>query len=177
METKLKDKLLKLYELAKRGVEGEKINAEKMLNKMLTKHGLTIEDIDQETPKDRYYKYTSLNSKTIVVQVILKVTNRHEIYGIKNYKEVCACVTDYEHVQILEQIDFHLEHFNKERKQFLEDFTNAYVQKHRLYRNIPDKEILKNLSDLSTEEKQAIWRMSNIKECLSNETYTKKLKA
>lgn len=34
MEEKTKQKLLKLYELSKRGIEGEKVNAENMLTKL-----------------------------------------------------------------------------------------------------------------------------------------------
>ncbi|CAM1374377.1 Protein of unknown function [Tenacibaculum litopenaei] len=174
MELKLKEKLSKLYELAKRGVDGEKINAELMLNKMLEKHGLTISDIDTETPKERYYPYTTTMSNTLIRQIIYRVTERTDIYSIRSYKEIVVKATDYEHIQILEQIDFHLENFNKERKQFLKDFTDAYVQKHRLFKETTEED-LKNRKPLTTEEKQAIWRMSAIKETLSNKTYTKKL--
>ena len=38
METNLKDKLQKLYTLSKRGVDGEKYNAEVMLRRLLEKH-------------------------------------------------------------------------------------------------------------------------------------------
>ncbi|MCT4665631.1 MAG: hypothetical protein N4A45_10395 [Flavobacteriales bacterium] len=174
MSDKLKDKLSKLYELTKRGVDGEKVNAEFMLNRLLEKHDLTIEDIDQETPKERYYPYTGLLKKKIILQIIYKVSNNESIYGVKGYKEIAAKVTDYQHVQILEMIDFHFENFEKERKQFLKDFTDAYVQKHRLFGE-PSEESLKTKKPLTAEEKQAIWRMMNIKECLSNKTYTKKL--
>lgn len=176
MENKLKDKLLKLYELAKRGVDGEKENAEFMLNKLLDKHGLTIQDIDQETPKKRWYKYTTNLSKKIISQIVFKVINNDSVYSVRGYKEVVAEVTDYQHIQILELIDFHLENFNKERKQFLNDFTSAYVQKHRLFRDTKDEDV-RGRKPLSIEEKQALWRMSNIKYCLSNKTYTKKIEA
>ncbi|MDO6813803.1 hypothetical protein [Tenacibaculum soleae] len=175
MEDKLKDKLLKLYELAKRGVAGEKVNAELMLNRMLNKHGLTIEDINQEIPKDRFYKYTTKLSDKLITQILFKVVGSKEIYGVKGYREVCAKVTDYQHIQILEMIDFHLSNFDKERKQFLNDFTSAYIQKHRLFRDTTYDNDIKEQKPLTTEEKQALWRMSNIKECLSNKSYVKKL--
>jgi hypothetical protein len=175
MENKLKDKLLKLYELAKRGVDGEKVNAEFMLNRMLQKHGLTIEDINQDTPKKRYYKYTTKLNNKIISQIAFKVLGTDEVYSVRGYKEVCITVNDYQHIQILEMIDFHLENFDKERKQFLNDFTSAYIQKHRLFRDTTYDDEVKESKPLTTEEKQALWRMSNIKDCLSNKTYTKKL--
>ena len=174
MEDRLKSKLLKLYELAKKGVDGEKINAELLLNKMLQKHNLTIENIIQEKPKERGYKYTTSLNKTLLVQIIFNVTKRSEIYGVRKSREVFSSVTDYEHIQILELLDFHLDNFNLEKKQLLNDFINAYVQKHKLYRDLPDSE-LKEDKPLTKEEEQAIWRMSNIKDILSNRSYTKKL--
>ncbi len=174
MEAKLKEKLLKLYELVKRGIDGEKVNAELMLNKLLKKHGLTIDNIDTEELKDFYYKYTTKISAKIIRQIIYRVTNRSRIWTVSSYKEIGTEASDYEHIQILEEIDFHLENFNKEKQQFLNDFTQAYIQKHRLFGE-PTEEHLKNTKPLTLEEKQAIWRMSAIKETLSNKTYTKKL--
>lgn len=172
MKIELKDKLLKLYELAKRGVGGEKTNAERFLNNLLEKHGLSIDDIDQELPKKRYYRYTTNHNEMLIAQVILKVTNNKQIWNVKHYKELAAEVTDYQHVQILELIDFHLDNYNQEKKIFLKDFTVAYVQKHKLFRDAPDE---RELKDLTQEEKEALWRMSNLKQNLSNKSYTKKL--
>ena len=45
MKEELKKKLLKLYELSKRGEGGEKVNAEMFLNKLLAKHNLTVDQM------------------------------------------------------------------------------------------------------------------------------------
>ncbi len=50
---KLQIKLRKIYELSQRGVEGEKENAQKMLNELLKKHNLSIDDI---FPNAKYKK-------------------------------------------------------------------------------------------------------------------------
>lgn len=174
MEDKLRSKLLKLYELAKRGVRGEKVNAEVILDKMLKKHGFTLEDINQEIPKKRYYKYSTKMKKSLITQIICKVTNRLAIYEHGNYKHLSTEATDYEHVQILELIDFHFKNFEEERKQFIQDFTGAYIQKHRLFKKTTDED-RENRQPLTSDEKAAIWRMSNIMEGMSNKTYVKKL--
>lgn len=175
---KLKDKLLKLYELAKRGVDGEKVNAEFLLRRMLEKHGLSIEDINQDMPKDRYYKFTNKMNEKMITQIMGKVINDSSIgiYRFKGYKEVTAKVTDYQHVQILELIDFHLDNFNKEKKQFLDDLTSAYVQKHKLFPESNEQD-LKDEKPLTIEEKLAIMRMLNLQDNLSDKTYIKKLKS
>lgn len=173
MESKLKDKLLKLYELAKRGVDGEKINAELMLNRLLDRHDLTIDDIDQELPRKRYYAYTTLAKKKLWLQIINKYTGSDNIYSIRGYKEVMCEVTDFQHVQIIEAMDFHNVHFDKERQRMLKDFTSAYVQKHRLFNEQKDDDSPRK--PLTIEERQAILRMMALKDNLSDETYIKKL--
>lgn len=176
LDVKLKDKLLKLYELSKRGVDGEKTNAELMLSRMLDKHNLSLDDIDQDIPKKRYYKYTTKMSKDIISQIAFKVLGSKEVYLVSGYREVSVTVTDFEHIQILEMIDFHLSNFEEERKLFLKDFTSAYIQKHRLFRDLDkDEDEAKRDKPLTLEEKQAIWRMMNIKNNLSDKSYTKKL--
>lgn len=47
----IKAKLRKLLELARQGVGGEKDNAQSILGKMLTKHGLTLMISIQNTPR------------------------------------------------------------------------------------------------------------------------------
>lgn len=46
---KIVDRLNKLLKLAEQGVGGEKTTAQKMLDKMLIKHGLSISDISDES--------------------------------------------------------------------------------------------------------------------------------
>lgn len=176
IEDKLKDKLLKLNELAKRGIGGEKLNAGAMLMKMLSKHGLSIEDINQEISKKRHYKYSTLQNKTIVIQIMFRVMNEssRSIYSVMHHKEVTAEVTDYEHIQILEMVDFHLDNFKEERKKLLDDLASAYVQKHNLFRETTNED-RKNKKPLTPEERAKLWRVSNIQECLTNKTYIKKL--
>src|SRR5690606_10587147 len=172
MEDKIKDRLIKHYELSKRGIGGERENAKLFLDQLLKKHNLTLEDIDSEQLRDRYYPYTTIWKRKIITQVICRVTNRFEIYGYKGLKELCSKVTDCEHIQILELIDFHFENFEKEKKVFLKDLESAYIQKHRLFRDTDDDQTTKNLT---AEEEMEIKRIISIYENLNNNTYTKKI--
>ena len=143
-------------------------------NKMLKKHDLTIDDINQDIPKNRFYPYTTNLKRKLIVQIVAKVATNPACYGVRGYREVSAKVNDYEHIQILELIDFHFDNFENERKRFLNDFTSAYIQKHRLFIE-RDEDFYDNQKPLTQKEKEAIWRMSAIKDCLSNNSYTKKL--
>ena len=49
-----KEILLKLKRLAERGINGEKENAEKLLNKMMKKYEISEEELEQEEEKIVY---------------------------------------------------------------------------------------------------------------------------
>ncbi len=53
----------KLKAHADRGFDGEKINAEKMLNRLLEKHGITIEDIEQDKKSDYFFNLNTIDSR------------------------------------------------------------------------------------------------------------------
>lgn len=172
MDDKLKDKLLKLLELAERGVDGEKENAAMLLDKMLKKHGLTIEDINSELPSLKYYYYTSIVSKKIINQIIYTVTGSAKVYADKRNKCIYSEVTDYQHVQILEMVDFHLENYKEEREKLLDTFTSAYVHKHNLFPVNSDE---KEEHEYTDADRQKALQILNLMRNLSDKTYTKKL--
>jgi len=175
LNQELKEKLLKLYELSKRGIGGEKTNAETFLQKLLDKHGLTIDDIDANVKKERFYKYTTKANKSIILQVIFSILGeKGSLYSNKSYKEVITDATDYENIQIIEKIDFHLENFEADRKQILNDFKSAYIQKHRLF-PMDNGDTDEECKPLTPEERAAIMRAAHLQTVLNNNTYTKKL--
>lgn len=66
----LKERLLKLYALAQRGVGGEKENAEKILKQLLLENGMSIEDLERsENTKrergDKWILYTMREGKEL----------------------------------------------------------------------------------------------------------------
>ena len=126
-------KILKVLELTRRGVDGEKTAAEALLNSLLKKHNLTLSDLESLTKQQRDYKYKSTDHKSIILQIIVMVTSTDEIYSVKNEKIIVVYVTDAEHVQILELIDFHLYNYKVERANILKALKSAYIQKHQLY--------------------------------------------
>lgn len=165
---KLTEKLLKLYRLAIRGEGGEKTNAVTLLNKLLDKHNLTLADIDSKLVQKRYYSYTTLINRTLIEQIIYKVTNVEQFRFRTDIKQIRAKVTNYQHVQILELIDFHIHNFKKEKEKFLKDFTNAYIEKHQLFGQSDDE-------DYDILDGEEIKRIEAIMNNLSDVFYQKKL--
>jgi hypothetical protein len=174
MNQKLQDKLQKLLALAKRGVGGEKVNAEKFLDQLLKKHNLTIDDIDQDNFKKRYFKYTNKENKTILNHVINKVLElrEYDLYTIKGFREFMVKITDYENIQIIELYDFHSTQLAKEKKQILNDLCNAYIQKHQLFRSSNSVNDNQQRQEIDFEK---LRRSRALEDVLENVTYQKKI--
>jgi hypothetical protein len=70
---RIKSKLQKLLALARQGVGGEKDNAQSVLNKLLAKHGLTIEDLDDagEPRTTRWFKFKGEQEGVLLTHCVL----------------------------------------------------------------------------------------------------------
>lgn len=70
MNDKVKEKLTKVYELVKRGVEGERQSAEKMLKKLLEKYNISEDELNSIDEKNYYFKYASNLDEWLLIQLI-----------------------------------------------------------------------------------------------------------
>lgn len=70
---KVIDKLKKLLALAERGERGEAYNARKILERELSLHGLTIEDLRSENVKERVFAYKTKDEATLFYQILSAV--------------------------------------------------------------------------------------------------------
>lgn len=75
----LKAKLAKVYELAKRGTDGEKQAAEALLDKLLNKHNLAGIDLDS-LDKERYvFTYTSEIEVKLMTRIMAYILEKPEL--------------------------------------------------------------------------------------------------
>lgn len=84
MNDKIKEKIIKVYELVKRGIAGEQQSAEKMLKKLLEKYNISVDNLIDE--KKYYFKYASKLDEWLLMQLIkyfFKEKN-YKLYRIKN---------------------------------------------------------------------------------------------
>jgi hypothetical protein len=99
---KIHARLMKLYELAKRGEHGERENAQRFLEKLLEKHGMTIADLDDAAT--RYYRlsYKSELEYKLLTQIICTVlqvnTFRAKLTPKSRYIEIQ--LTKAQHLEI-----------------------------------------------------------------------------
>lgn len=74
------DKLKKILQLAEKGIGGEKANAQKLLDRLLKKSGLTIEDLkDQEKKSLHYFRYKSWYEERLINQILMTVADDRKL--------------------------------------------------------------------------------------------------
>jgi hypothetical protein len=123
----------KILALATRGVGGEKTNAEKLLTALLAKHGLTLEDLGQDTTKPRSFQTRNEEEEYLIHHCTRKTNPDLKVWKsqMRGWRVVDA--TDYEYIQISEMYEFHRKNYAEERKRVLYNFDQAYYAKHDLF--------------------------------------------
>lgn len=155
-------RLNKLKALAEQGVGGEKIEAAKLLNKLLKKYYMSEADLGSEEVREIEITFKNKEEKTLLFQVCYKVFITQEacyekIYhrvrgkGSRNTK-IIKC-TPSEAAQIILFYDFYRDLWEREKAKMLE----AFIQKNRLFgestkdggSNMSDEEIAELLKHMS----------------------------
>jgi len=166
----IKQKLNKLLVLSRKGIDGEKVNAEILLQRLLKKYDLTITDIESEVRTKHIYPYSLKENKTILAQIIYHVVKDPTVWDVKGYRELCAETSEYEHIQINELREFHFDQFKKEKQKLLSDLTEAYVHKHSLY---SDRKA--TAEDLENIDLEKLSRVIKMQENLDNVSFQKRI--
>lgn len=135
-------KLRKLLALAKEGAAGERDNAERLLNALLQKHGLTLNAVDENRKEphefDAARKYHGLISNLFVNYFGGNERFRTDLhifcytYNPKKMRIVVDC-TPWEFVEFKELCDFHFKNYEREWRRVRKTFSDAYIAKHNLY--------------------------------------------
>ena len=136
---KVQDKLRKLQALAKRGVGGEKANAQRMLDKLLARHGLTIDDLADERREIRWFTAPTMFEKRLAFQILAKVCNTDDppAYRSKGRpKQIGIKVTPSEAIEF----ELYYETLRKAMDEHFQDAFSAFVQANRLFSNQPSND-------------------------------------
>jgi len=118
-----KERIKKLYALALRGVGGEKEQAKALLDKMLQKYALSLDDLDEEKVNRYILEYHGKEQEKLLIQTIYKVTGSHEeIYDLRDKRSGRACrtklaayCTEAQKAEIVFLFDFYCRLWEKER--------------------------------------------------------------
>jgi hypothetical protein len=165
----------KLKALSDRGIGGEKVNAQKLLDDLLKKHNLSIEDIENEKIDD-YYFSPKEKDEQLLYQITKRVNSEIKCYKIpqKKVKEyalkgnfIISCTLS-ESIEIEAMFDIYKKHLEKE----LEIFWYAFCKANNLLIQTNEK---REFSSLSSEEVENITRSYAMANNIKAETYRKQL--
>lgn len=89
VDEKVQAKLRKLLALAERGVGGEKETAQRMLEKMLARHGLTMDSLVEDQRSLVWFKFACKNERRLGRQLAAKVLDSRDsaVYGLYASKD------------------------------------------------------------------------------------------
>jgi hypothetical protein len=143
---KVEAKLRKLMALAERGEGGEKDNAKRVLEKLLVRHGLTINDLVDERREIRWFPIVNSYDRKLAAQIMSKVCDSCTpgIYRNKGRpKHVGVEVTPSEAIEF----ELHYSLLRQALAEHFDDAFSAFVQANRLFPSSPADEVLPSLDD------------------------------
>lgn len=144
--TKVEAKLRKLMALAERGEGGEKDNAQRMLEKLLARHGLTTDDLVDERREIRWFPIVTSYDRKLAAQIMSKVCDSCTpgLYRSKGRpKHVGVEVTPSEAIEF----DLHYSLLRQALLEHFDDAFSAFVQANRLFPSSPSDNALPSLDD------------------------------
>ena len=161
MSTKV-ERLKKLRALAHGGVGGEKEQAQAILDKLMKKYDISLDEIDEEILNVYEFEYHGKEQESLLRQTIYKVTNsKTSMWGLAYTCSGRKCKTRLggkctaaQKVEIEFLFDFYKRLWDKERQALLQ----AFIQKHRIFGELKDDEEPTELSDEETEKIFALMR-------------------
>lgn len=126
---RIKELLQKVNELATRGVGGEKEAAQRKLEKLLNKYGLTLNSLNNEKSKERTFKIKNREDYvTILSHVIWDIHPDAKINQNTRKLEVYSKLTTEQYIEVTEKFDYFWKLWCKEK----EEFMMAFIINNRL---------------------------------------------
>ena len=124
-------KLNKIWILTHKGYQHERVVAKQMLDKLLKKHSLTIDDIKNIEKEFSEFKYNTKQERDLITHCAIyirqSINMRHA--KVKGRKSIYLELTK------VEKIDMQLiyDHYRKEMKKDLDMFFTAFINRHKIF--------------------------------------------
>lgn len=165
----------KLHSLAQKGVGGERDNAVRMLELLLKKHGISMEDIEGE--RIVRFDYTiSKGDQKFFTQVVSSVFGKdftlyHATKGSPRGKKIMAFYSTHsQFIEVVSKFEFYLKRYTDD----LETFYSAFIQKNALYAK-PDENDETESEPLSEDQSKKLWKMMRMMESMDRHQFLKQL--
>jgi hypothetical protein len=130
---KIRDRLIKLKNLAERGCQGEAIAARNALERLLKKYNLTVDDLGSEEKTWRWIKTGRKGySRELLFQCYYNMFDATEVMRKQYRDETAFELTAYEYTELVNAYEWHVANFEKELKRMKKDLLSAYIYRHDL---------------------------------------------
>lgn len=161
------ERMKKLYALAIRGVGGEKEQAQKLLEKLTKKYGVSPDELDEKQIKEFDLKYHGEFERKLLIQTAFKVTgSTGNTFNLEYNRSGRPCRTQLR-VRCTEaqkiEIEFLLDFYKNLWKKEVDALFFAFIQKHEIFGQSEDG----GGKSLSDKELEKLYRMMD---GLSDET-------
>lgn len=158
----------KLRALAENGCGGEKINAQKKLDELMAKYGITDDDLEDEEVQECFFEIHGDRERRLLAQIMYKVLNeKRACHAVGNratgrvIRTKAACsATKAQKIEIEMLFDFYKRLYKKEE----EFFFDTFIQKHELFGELKDGEEGQEMSD------EDYFKMRNLMRGMADET-------
>lgn len=135
-DDKIKDRMLKLLALARQGVGGEAENAQAFLQKLLSRHGMTMADLeDSEQPKARVkFTWKTEEEHAILVAVICRALNARDFscWKMGKRKGFEVMLTVAQRVEVELSMAAYMPEFKRQQALMMA----AFIHRNSIYPNV-----------------------------------------
>lgn len=115
--------LLKLKELSKKGINGEKENAAKLLEKLMKKYNISEEELNNEEIKDVYINLKNEIEIRLASQILYAFFDNRKLYKLNKFK-YCTELTSAQEIEFKYMFSIYLEDFKRQELVFYRAFIN-----------------------------------------------------
>jgi hypothetical protein len=160
----------KLKALAERGIGGEAENAATLLERLLAKHNIQLEQVETEERHRCEYTIKQKHQSlfwAIVFNVICDFDGKYRSSGKTN---IVLNLTYAEQLEITAKFDFYVRNYDKQIKKFM----MAFIVKHALYPN-KSEETHVDRSKLSPKQKADLYETFMLSEGITRNDFQKRI--
>lgn len=155
----ISDTMRHLLELSKKGVGGEKENANKLLHKLMKKYNISEDDLEKEELHKHDVRFKTRWQEQLIHQIVYMINPERDIYKYTNRKVKIAILelTDAEWIEHQYLYSIYKKSFEEE----LELFTSAFIQKNNIFpKEVPDR--IKEQQEKESKQEMNYYKMLKI---------------
>lgn len=153
MDNNLRDKLLKIQELARRGTTHEREVAASKLVHLLEKHQLTLADIEKEKQTEHCFSYNTRLERSLLLHIYASTMGVSEVRYARRKRETKLYfdLTDDEAFEIREKYA----RYRVALREEIDLLFRAFVQRHHLTAPADGSRV-----DIDPEELKRLWMLA-----------------